>query len=99
MWLASELAEAQKLAREVGFGNVPTASSTGPRSCADARTTSRTSAPTTHVRFEEFGIELIAEYGQFVDAHTIVAGERTFTAPHIVIATGSRPRRLSIPGG
>jgi glutathione reductase (NADPH) len=98
MWLASELAEAQVLAREVGFGNALTELDWAAfvRRRQDYIENIRANY---HVRFEEFGIDLIADYGRFVDAHTIVAGERTLTAPHIVIATGSRPRRLSIPGG
>ena len=97
MWLASELAEAQKLAREIGFGNVLT-DLDWPAFVRRRQDYIENIRANYHVRFEEFGIELIAEYGKFADAHTIVAGERTFTAPHIVIATGSRPRRLSIPG-
>jgi dihydrolipoamide dehydrogenase len=35
---------------------------------------------------------------RFVDAHTIAVGEEQFTAPQIVVATGSRPAALPIPG-
>lgn len=33
-------------------------------------------------------VEVLAEYATFVDEHTIKAGEDTYTAPHILIATG-----------
>ena len=98
MWLASELAEAQMHAREVGFASAP-----GELDWAEFVRRRQAYIDDIHAsyrrRFDEFGIELIADYGRFVDAHTIAAGARELSAPHIVIATGSRPRRLSIPGG
>ncbi len=35
---------------------------------------------------------------RFADAHTVVVGEEAYTAPKIIIATGSSPARLPIPG-
>ena len=35
---------------------------------------------------------------RFVDAHTVVVGDRTFSAPQIVIATGGRPVVPAVPG-
>lgn len=43
-------------------------------------------------------VKVLAEYATFVDEHTIKAGEDTYTAPHILIATGGRPKKLGIPG-
>ena len=43
-------------------------------------------------------VERVNEYGVFVDGKTIQAGAETYTAPHILIATGGRPRKLGIPG-
>ena len=98
MWLASELAEAQMLAHQIGFASAP-----GELDWIEFVRRRQGYIEDIHTsyyrRFEEFGIELIAEYARFADARTILAGAREFTAPHIVIATGSRPRRLSIPGG
>ena len=34
----------------------------------------------------------------FVDSHTISVGEETYTAPHIIIATGSEAKKLPVPG-
>lgn len=44
------------------------------------------------------GVTIIHGYGKFQDAHTIVVGEKTYTADKIVIATGQRPHRLDVPG-
>lgn len=35
---------------------------------------------------------------RFTEPHTIQVGEKRYTAPRIIVATGSRPARLSIPG-
>lgn len=36
--------------------------------------------------------------GRIVDAHTVAVGEKTYTAKHILIATGGRPHVPSFPG-
>ncbi|PIA83326.1 Glutathione reductase [Streptococcus parauberis] len=41
--------------------------------------------------FESNGVERINAYASFIDAHTITAGDETYTAPHILIATGGHP--------
>lgn len=43
-------------------------------------------------------VELVRARASFLDARTVTAGGRTFSADHIVIATGSRPRVPAIPG-
>ena len=45
-------------------------------------------------RFEGLGVRVVQEHAQFVDAHTLQAGDQTFKARKFVIATGSR---ASIP--
>ncbi len=98
MWIAAELAEAQTLAREVGFASQP-----GPLDWVEFVRRRQAYIADIHAsyrrRFTEFGIELITEYGRFTDTRTIATATRTLTAKHIVIATGARPRRLAIPGG
>jgi len=97
MWLASELAESQRLAHEVGFasrdGELDWVEYVGRRQAyiEDIHASYRR-------RFDEFGIELIAARARFANAHTIVAGARELAAPHIVIATGSSTRRPQLPG-
>ncbi len=98
MWIAAELAEAQRVAREVGFATEP-----GPLDWVEYVRRRQAYIDDIHAsyrrRFTEFGIELVADYGRFVDAKTIASGARTLTAKHIVIATGAKPRRPTIPGG
>ncbi|WP_028347363.1 dihydrolipoyl dehydrogenase family protein [Bradyrhizobium murdochi] len=43
-------------------------------------------------------VEVIKGHGAFTGPNTIRVGSRTLEARHIVIATGSRPRPLPIPG-
>lgn len=43
------------------------------------------------------GITLTKGSAMFVDAQTIQVGEETFTAPHIIIATGSEAKMLPLP--
>ncbi|HEX5124477.1 MAG TPA: glutathione-disulfide reductase [Rhodanobacteraceae bacterium] len=98
MWLAAELAEAQALAREVGFASEP-----GALDWVEYVRRRQAYIDDIHAsyrrRFTEFGIELVAEYGRFVDAKTIATGTRTLAAKHVVVATGAKPRRPSLPGG
>lgn len=43
-------------------------------------------------------IEYLQGQASFVDDHTIVVNDKQYTAPNIIIATGSVPRMLNIPG-
>lgn len=49
-------------------------------------------------RFEGLGVRVIREYGRFIDANTVQAGETRISARRIVIATGSSPLVPPIPG-
>ncbi|MET0232547.1 MAG: glutathione-disulfide reductase, partial [Rhodanobacteraceae bacterium] len=97
MWLASELAESQRLAHEVGF-----ASGAGELDWVEYVGRRQAYIEDIHAsyrrRFDEFGIELISGRARFANARTIVAAARELTAPHIVIATGSSTRRPELPG-
>ncbi len=44
------------------------------------------------------GITLVQGEARFVDAHTIAVDDQTFTAPNIIVATGSVTKFLPIPG-
>jgi glutathione reductase (NADPH) len=46
----------------------------------------------------EHGIEVIREHATFVGPNTVRIGPATIQARHIVIATGSKPRRLPMQG-
>ena len=41
------------------------------------------------------GIDVIEGRGQFVDAHIVMVGEVRYSASHIIVATGTRPRVFS----
>jgi glutathione reductase (NADPH) len=44
------------------------------------------------------GVEVIRDRGRFVGPNAVAVGGETLEAKHIVIATGSKPRRLPLPG-
>ena len=44
------------------------------------------------------GVELIEGRGRVVDAHTVEVGRRSYTAKHILVATGSRPHMPEVRG-
>ena len=97
MWLAAELAEAQVLARDVGFDVTPGALDW------EAFVTRRSSyIANIHVtyrrHFSEQGITLFHERGHFLGANRIAAGKHELNAAHVLVATGARPQRLAIPG-
>ena len=97
MWLAAELARMQRLAVEVGFESRP-----GPldwTAFVERRQAYVERARHAYARrLEEYGVRLIAANAHFVDAHTLQADGTHHRAPHIAIATGSRPRVLGLPG-
>ena len=97
MWLASELAEAQRFAHDVGFAG--TAGALDWLAFVRRRDAYIENIHASYrARFAEVGVECIAEYGRFLAPDRIAAGADEFVARHIVIATGSRPQRPSIPG-
>jgi len=49
-------------------------------------------------RYRGLGVDVVEEKAQWVDGHSVKVGDKTITARRIVIATGSRPRMLDIPG-
>ena len=98
MWLAAELADAQRLAAAVGFdvtpGKLDWHAFVARREAYVAR-----ARASYDKRFEELGIRRVHAKARFVGAHTLHADGVDYHAPHIVIATGGRSRSLDIPGG
>ncbi len=98
MWLAAELAEAQRLAVAAGFdskpGELDWAAFVARRDAYVLR--ARQSYAN---RLQELGVRVVPAHARFLDAHTLRADAREYRAPHIVVATGSRPRALDLPGG
>ncbi|MGA9421939.1 MAG: glutathione-disulfide reductase [Rhodanobacteraceae bacterium] len=97
MWLAAELADQQQLAREVGFAASPGAFD-WPAFVKRRQQYIANIHASYRDRIASHGIDLIEAAGRFSDAHTIVADAREFKSNHILIATGSRPRRPDLPG-
>lgn len=50
------------------------------------------------LNLERDGVERIDGFAVFVDAHTVSVGEVRLSAPHVLIATGGRPRLPDVPG-
>ena len=48
--------------------------------------------------FDSNGVERVYEYARFVDPHTIEVAGESYTAPHILIATGGHALYPNIPG-
>ncbi|HET9836101.1 MAG TPA: glutathione-disulfide reductase [Rhodanobacteraceae bacterium] len=97
MWLAAELARLQKLAVEIGFDGKPGALD-WPAFIARRQAYVERARHGYARRLEEYGIRLVAAYAHFADAHALLADGVRYGAPHIAIATGSRPRQLDLPG-
>jgi glutathione reductase (NADPH) len=98
MWIAADLAESVHIAQAVGFAVEPAALDWNEfirrrSGYIDAIHASY------RLRLEEFRIEYVTHYGRFVGADRIAADGREFTAKHIVIATGAKPRRAKVTGG
>lgn len=44
------------------------------------------------------GIEIIKGEAYFLENHTVKIGLDTYEAPHVLVATGSKPNKLGFPG-
>lgn len=51
-----------------------------------------------HRNLDKSGVTEIAAHARFIDDHTIEANGKQYSAPHILITTGGRPRYPDIPG-
>ena len=99
MWFAAELAQAQRVAREVGFDVQP-----GELRWPDFVARRSAYIDGIHAsyrrRLAEVGVELVAEPGRFAARDRIVTPTREFAFARALIATGARSHRDSaIPGG
>ena len=97
MWNAAELGSALHDARDYGFA------------VADARLDWSALKQRRDAYIERLNgvyatnlarhdVELVRAHASFVDAHTVSAAGRTFSAAHTVVATGGRPRLPEIAG-
>jgi glutathione reductase (NADPH) len=98
MWYAAEWAEAQAMARAVGFhvtlGRLDWPAFVARREAYVLR--ARTSYAN---RLAKLGIEVVPDMARFTGPRTLRAGGNDYRAPHVLVATGSRARPLGVPGG
>jgi glutathione reductase (NADPH) len=98
MWYAAQIADMHRLAAEIGFETAPMrldwARFRQLRDRYIAGIRQRYAA-----RLDTAGIRVVPEAARLVSADTVVTEQGLqASAPHIVIATGTSPRRLDIPG-
>jgi glutathione reductase (NADPH) len=98
LWFSAQLAHAQALAVEFGFDSRPGALDWA-HFCG-LRTRYIDGIGQRYAkRLHEENIEVINQAGRFVAVETIALTDgRQLHAPHIVIATGGRPKKLDLPG-
>ena len=96
-WFAAQLAQAQALAPDYGFDVQP-----GRLDWHRFRTLRDTYIAGIRQRYtqrlDEAGVQQIHAAARLVARDCVEAGGERYRAPQIVIATGARPRRLSLPG-
>lgn len=97
MWFAAQMAESQQLARDYGFDLAP-GRLDWPTFVARRQRYIDGIHASYRKRLAAAGIELLPSRGDIVAEQTVVAAGRNLKAPHIVVATGARPRRLDLPG-
>ncbi|MBX3726345.1 MAG: glutathione-disulfide reductase [Xanthomonadales bacterium] len=97
MWLAAQSADQVRLAAQLGFavdaGELDWPAFVARRQAYVGR------AETGYAgRLAELGIERFAEPARLLPARKVCSAAGIRSAAHIAIATGSRPRRLPVPG-
>lgn len=98
MWLAADLAAKIDIAARLGFG-VPEKPELDWREfIVDRERYISNIHESYRKRLDAAGITLVTERGVLRDAHTVEAGEARLRAPHVLLATGSRPVRPDVPG-
>jgi glutathione reductase (NADPH) len=98
MWYAAQIADMHRLAADIGFDATPMRLDWARfRQLRDQYIAGIRQRYAT--RLDTAGIHIVPHVARVVSADTVVTEQGLqFTAPHIVIATGARPRRLDIPG-
>lgn len=98
MWFAAQIADMHRLAADIGFETTPMRLDWARfRTLRDqyiAGIRQRYAA-----RLETAGIRVVPEAARLISPDTVVTEKGLqASAPHVVIATGARPRRLDMPG-
>lgn len=97
MWLAADLADAQRMAVAVGFDSTPGALDWS-AFVAHREAYVLRARQSYAKRLQDLGVRVVPEQAHFVDARTLRAGDTDYRAPHVLIATGSRPRPFELSG-
>ena len=97
LWFAAQLAQAQTLAADYGFGLAP-----GRLDWERFRGQRDRYIEGIRQRYAQrlgaAGVQRIGAAARLVARDSVEAGGKRYRAPQIVIATGARPRRLPLPG-
>ncbi len=97
MWLAAQLAVAQRHAVDAGFLSTP-----GPLDWPAFIARRQSSIERIHGHYRaalaDAGVELVEETGRLADAQHVETDTQRLQARHIVIATGARPRWPNVDG-
>ncbi len=100
MWLAAELAGGVTLASQLGFDVPASPKLDWPTLVASRQRYIHGIHASYRRRLDEAGIVLLPSRGRLRDAYTVECENGTrLRAGHVLIATGSRPRLLDVPGG
>ena len=97
MWYAAQLAHDLGRAREYGF-DVHHGGLDWPRFIARRQAYIERIHASYRKRLDEAGIEVIPAHGRLRGPGRVRVRGRTLQAPHVLVATGGRPRRLATPG-
>lgn len=99
MWFAANLAHAQHDAQDYGFATTPGKLDWGKLVMKRENMIGGINDWYLDSFLSEAGIDLIEGQARFVDAKTLEVAGKTYTADHIVIATGGRPvMPTDVPG-
>ena len=95
---SGKAAHAQQSAAQYGVADAPGAVDYAAAMDHVADVISQIEPMDSQERFEGFGITVMREFGRFISAHEVQAGDTVIKARRIVIATGSAPLVPPIPG-
>ncbi len=97
MWYAAQMAHAQYIAADYGFADRP-GRLDWPGFIARRDAYIERILASYRQQLDKNHVTLVQATARFLSADHVAAGDRVLTAPHIVVATGSRPNRLDKPG-
>jgi glutathione reductase (NADPH) len=98
MWYAGQVQEAHELAVGYGFSHTGKPTLDWDMFCTRREAYIERIHQSYAKTLDETGVAWIKASGTLAAPGVVRAGERELTAPHVVLATGSRPHRLDKPG-